>query len=495
MNGEDLFRGLNYVNLNFIDEAETVTQLKGEKKILSLRRPVLIAAMIAMLLMLVGCAVVYVLRLQDIKIGDHTVIHQDVKETNPTEIQLDVLSLQGIKDSPAYLANQEWLQFTKSYTPEGGEYWNSEEIYWAYNVLDQTMVDKLNEICEKYGLKIIGKPWHEHQDCNQFLKLMGIQSLLKNGSTAVLRIPQGRFFEGGSFTVYGDILLSDGETPAYITYQYVCKDVFYDVFAYVNPDTVIERSYTTTGGTNVLLLEGENSGIIMADREDCFITIDAALTDGISLDAVADQFDFTIQASALDASLAAEREQTSIAASSSGIDPNHCRRSTYGEYIQDLLESDQEKRMMGFDPSEIPQREYAFHDLDGDGTQDLLIYVNGRISTVVGWKDGKTDEGKSYEIILCEDNVLIEQDEFSDGEIWYHIFRFANDGDTVFSNPKEQSIVRLKNAPDGWWRTSSTDHYADFDTQITEAEAMKILNTYYRPIKLDTRPIVEFEEP
>ena len=37
MNGQDLFRGMNYVNLEFIEEAETVTQLKGEKKILSLR--------------------------------------------------------------------------------------------------------------------------------------------------------------------------------------------------------------------------------------------------------------------------------------------------------------------------------------------------------------------------------------------------------------------------------------------------------------------------
>ena len=60
MNGEDLFRGLNYVNAKFINEAETVTQLKGEKKILSLRRPVLIAALIAVLLMLVGCTVGYV---------------------------------------------------------------------------------------------------------------------------------------------------------------------------------------------------------------------------------------------------------------------------------------------------------------------------------------------------------------------------------------------------------------------------------------------------
>ena len=62
MNGEDLFRGLNYVNAKYIDEAENVTQLQPEKKILSLRRPVLIAAIIAMLLMLVGCgAAIYMI--------------------------------------------------------------------------------------------------------------------------------------------------------------------------------------------------------------------------------------------------------------------------------------------------------------------------------------------------------------------------------------------------------------------------------------------------
>lgn len=65
MSGKDLFRGLNYVNVKFIDEAESLTQLKGEKKILSLRRPVLIAAIIAMLLMLVGCGAVLYLTLAE----------------------------------------------------------------------------------------------------------------------------------------------------------------------------------------------------------------------------------------------------------------------------------------------------------------------------------------------------------------------------------------------------------------------------------------------
>ena len=502
MNGQNLLIGLSHIDRKFIEESEndTVSGMKGtyeksEQARKVFRKPLLIAAIIALLLMLVGCAVVYVLRLQDLKLGHHTVIQQDVNETKPTEIQLEVLSLQGIKDSPAYLANQEWLQFTEAYTPERGEYWNSEEEYWAYNVLDQTMVDKLNEICDKYGLKIIGKPWHEHQDCNQFLKLIGIQSLLHSDSNADLYIPQGRFFEGGSFTVYGDITLSDGAMPAYFTYQYVRKDVFYDVFAYVDPGAVTERNYSTTGGTAVLLLEGEKSGMIMVDREDCFISVDVALTENISLETVADQFDFTIQASTLDASLAAEREQVSINAASGGIDQNRFRRSTYSEFIQDYLDADQECLMMGWDPSEIPQREYAFHDLDGDGKQDLLIFYDGLIGTVVGWKDGKTDEGKSYGIALCEDNVLVEKSAYSAVETWYHIFRFANDGDTVFSNPKEQSIVRLKKTPDGWWRTSTTEHYAEFDTQITEEEAMEILNTYYKPVELDTRPISEFEEP
>lgn len=49
MSGKDLFLGLNYVNVKFVNEAETVTELKGERKVLSVRKAVLIAAAIALL--------------------------------------------------------------------------------------------------------------------------------------------------------------------------------------------------------------------------------------------------------------------------------------------------------------------------------------------------------------------------------------------------------------------------------------------------------------
>ena len=113
-------------------------------------------------------------------------------------------------------------------------------------------------------------------------------------------------------------------------------------------------------------------------------------------------------------------------------------------------------------------------------------------------KDGITDEGKSYYLLPYEDHVFIDwpgDEPIILGEYWYHIFRFANNDDPVFSNPKERSIVRLKKDAEGnWWRTSSTEHYAEFDTQITENEAQAILNSY-TPIQLETHPLSEFSEP
>ena len=57
MNGKDLFLGMNYVKAKFIDEAETVTELKGERKTILFRKVMLIAAAIALLaITITACA-------------------------------------------------------------------------------------------------------------------------------------------------------------------------------------------------------------------------------------------------------------------------------------------------------------------------------------------------------------------------------------------------------------------------------------------------------
>lgn len=59
MNGKELFTGLSYISRKYVDEAEQDTLGGCAKGPVRLRRPLLIAALVALLLLLVGCAVAY----------------------------------------------------------------------------------------------------------------------------------------------------------------------------------------------------------------------------------------------------------------------------------------------------------------------------------------------------------------------------------------------------------------------------------------------------
>ena len=63
MTGKDLLTGLGNIGQKYYDEAEN--EMPHRKAI---RKPLLIAAIIALTVLLVGCAVAYALRLQDMSI-------------------------------------------------------------------------------------------------------------------------------------------------------------------------------------------------------------------------------------------------------------------------------------------------------------------------------------------------------------------------------------------------------------------------------------------
>ena len=294
MNGEDLFRGLNYVNAKFIDEAETVTQLKGEKKILSLRRPVLIAAVIAMLLMLVGCAVVYVLRMKEIHIGQQQ-NYQDVFEYDPDTgeaiayigqepVTEEVLTLAGIQGSRNYQAAQEWFAFKQEYDPDHSIIMQLQRTksvlefpaeYAAYNIYTQEMKGKLDEIVEKYGLKLIGKtvPFRTEE---LVCKALGLENILVPGSNAVMELDYAGYQECGNLNMdFGVILPDDGlKTQCHVYYMH--KDAFTeDVISLEDMETWEEWNYTTASGEEVLIFRSPEDwrGFIFCDMPNYTVTL------------------------------------------------------------------------------------------------------------------------------------------------------------------------------------------------------------------------------
>lgn len=73
MNGKNILIGLSYIDRKYIEESEE--DMRPEKVVRNSKRMPgrkiwLIAAVIAMLLMLVGCGVAYALHLQSLKIGE-----------------------------------------------------------------------------------------------------------------------------------------------------------------------------------------------------------------------------------------------------------------------------------------------------------------------------------------------------------------------------------------------------------------------------------------
>ena len=289
MNGKDLFLGMNYVNSRYIEEAETVTQLKVEKKILPLRRPVLVAAIIGLLLLLVGCAA-YFYSLQQLVVIDHTkeviaVVEEDISK-NTTEtvpetvagpsVAEKVLSLQGYEGSPAHHALQEWWEYAIDYTIQNPELrfssdYQRPEAYTKYPCYSQDMVDKVDEICSKYGLHLLGKStFITDADGMEAKGLSGVLS-----GEAVPHCFYGHLYEDGSFTASGELELSgDYEKTVQFQMHNIRKDAFYTAHLGLNNiSDYMQWNYTTADGYTALLALSDRTGLIFVENEGCFVSV------------------------------------------------------------------------------------------------------------------------------------------------------------------------------------------------------------------------------
>lgn len=298
MNGKDIFLGLKYVGDDLIEKAEygefpekeekTETTAKKRKLI---RRPFLVAAIIAMLLMLVGCAVVYMLSLKEIKLGDQTAT-RDIYEYDPNSGEAvsyvgqetytqQVLTLAGMSGTPASMAAQEWYAFLESYDPNReiqksvwGNYPEFPKEYYGYGLYTQEMKDKLDEILDKYNLKLRGDRV-DFQTSKLLFRALGMESVLNPDSGAQMRVNHTAYYENGNLDVYFEITVPEADstnsqtTNGYLYYR--PKDCFIPDTAILTDAVWEEWNYTTASGDQVLIIRSEEAGSawIFADMANC----------------------------------------------------------------------------------------------------------------------------------------------------------------------------------------------------------------------------------
>lgn len=399
----------------------------GQRKQLRMmhrKRIFLIAAVISLLLLLVGCAAVLI-GMQKVSLG-HMVFTDSREET----FGKDVISLHGYIDSPKYQAVLEWMEFENSYDPDktllrqaDANHYMPPPDYEDYTCYTEEMCGKLDEICQKYGLMLAG-PIYFPEEPAQTLEAVDISSVENEGSGLTLLLNEGRYYRSGSFYLGGTFqnrLAEEVDWDA-MSFQYFAakKKVFFTSFLTTdNLGSFDVWKYTAWDGTQLLLAQNWERGLIYADTEDVFISVvlyfgheDATQPgspdDRASMERFADTFRYAIgpqepKAQWLDTPDVLESGDFSSAL------------RAYEDYYNNWMPGS-----VGSD-AYSPDYHYMLVDLDTDGVDEMLIrnagtgliyevvtIVNGELRCVYSGDIFPTEEsGRMY---LCIGNTTLEKD-------------------------------------------------------------------------------------
>ena len=281
MNGRDIFRGLQYIGDDLIENAETgqfPAQNQGSGKTRRpIRRPLLIAAVIALLLLLVGCAAVYVLKMEHVKISsgtdqrDYSLV-DGVYVKDPHTVSTTTLSMAGLKGSNAYKACADFYAYETELRTNA-----SASGDWAG--YDDAINAKAQELAEQYGLKPEGQPL-TFRTTRNLCDALGVERFVRDSQDVSIDISQGFCRDSGNFFVL--LSFAFPEDQGYeVTYTsgalyWNRQDTFSrEYFTLEDRGDWVERNYTTSAGNTVLILTSpsQERGYIICDRGDALMTV------------------------------------------------------------------------------------------------------------------------------------------------------------------------------------------------------------------------------
>lgn len=505
MNLYDLLNVIGEAKESFVLEAIESRDRKSTKRI-SMRRPFLIAAIVAIMLLLVGCAVVYVLRLQDMSVGKETYTQNfddSGKAIDPIEKERDVLTLFGHSGDPIQLATKEWFDFLETYDPDGALMDNSpdnpeipNQYEYTYFCYTKEMMNKVDEITEKYGLKLLGEgiPFQAWQS-DIFLEESGIGSLVLPDSGAEITRLAGMFYVPHNFNVETELKLKGMDTKLSLTVIYAQKDYFPRDFPNGTDLSLYEQwDHTTPDGTTLLMaLSNKGHGYIIADLANAVMvlsvngnfsgsaypTAEEVITKD-QLEMVADVFDYSIQPQISDRETVMERLAESDAVYNEQMT---YIPETYANFSEAL-------KSRYVTPKNTTQ--YAFFDMTGDGVEDLLLgsSIDGAIYDWYVEQNGEIQEFWGIGFYLCEGQVIEQSSSYSNREEHYYR-KEESHSDWVKRDggPQEGWIAALVQV-DGKWTYATTPESTDYK-EITQEEAQAIMAQYPR-ISMDWKPLKDY---
>ncbi len=515
MKAMDLLVGFGSVKDSYVISAEEFRQGKQKAQIkrLSTRKMWLIAAVIALMLLLVGCAVIHFLRMQDMKVGEYSFYVPTEYDENgnviPVETQepITLLSLQGTNME----ALAEWLAFTNSYDQDGtilieadgtGSEWELPDNYQlTYGCYSQEMVDKLDEIVNKYHLKLLSSyiPLNYYES-SVLLNSLGLKGLVKTDPDVQVEYGDGDFHIEGTFTLNMEISLDMGDwswEQGSASYRYSLKDYFDPLTgSMLESHDYTQCDYTRKDGKKVLLVLNEGTARIYADLPKAFISIyldpvicvdgnEVSMTQE-ALQQLAELFDLSIEPQPttmeqVEEYKAEAQAQYEADRAASRAEHEAMYAAGYKEFVEYRLGT-------------VPNPEnvsYVLYDVNGDGVEELII----NSLDILSMKDGQSY--KYFDLTNtgvfigrfqpCEGNVFEVYCE--DLGMYQHYFYQANAESASFITG-----VSHDSSNGAWYLHSKDGAYTENRKQITEEEAQNILDSYTR-VEVRWLPLKRFGEP
>lgn len=470
----------------------------------------LVAAVIGLMLLLVGCTVAYVLRLQDLKVAEYRPTTPTVYDENGDVISLPTLAprtqitLQGANQE----ALAEWNSFCRDYDPDGAivtandnnELGIPNPYYIPYGCYSWEMVNKLDEIVQKYDLKLLSPDVGcQSYESSVLFSSLGIDGVF-HGDVEYLA---GYFYPEGTFNI---ALLFQPDTDQW-PYEDNLAEYYYSVKEYFDPvyyevadlENCTQWNYTRSDGRTVLLVMNDEWARIIADLQDALVTVSFASSkwDGgtkvqmtqSALEQISEQFDFSIQPHPADMTKVdalMEAAQAAYEAERAAAAENlytQLYTKGYERYIQQILDTaDSTYSRDGLF--------YSLYDLNGDGVMELLPGGKGSsVVEILSMRDGESYQYADFRkfiflsdlyFTVCENHVLeLEKTKDNIAEIRYY-FRAEADGLTYLEG--------LEKVEDSWYSLPVSpveDPKTEVQTAITEQQAQAIIASY---VPLETQP-------